>query len=84
MKNFWIFEEQGKIMEAEKPTVRVGTTPSELTAPPPPKSPSFLHRMPFLPQPSQFFLAWDRQRFILACIPVAWAVDQKQQKSLKR
>jgi len=36
MKIFWIFVEQGKIMEAEEPTVRVGAIPSELTAPPPP------------------------------------------------
>jgi len=34
---FWIFMEQGKIMEAEVPTVRVGTTPTGLTAPPPPQ-----------------------------------------------
>jgi len=39
MKIFWIFVEQGKIMEAEEPTVRVGTIPSELTAPPPPYPP---------------------------------------------
>jgi len=36
MKIFWIFVEQGKIMEAEEPTVRVGATPSEVTAPPSP------------------------------------------------
>jgi len=36
MKIFWIFVEQGKIMEAEEPTVRVGATPSKLTTPPPP------------------------------------------------
>jgi len=29
--------EQGKIMEAEVPTVRVGTTPPGLTVPPPPQ-----------------------------------------------
>jgi len=37
----WIFMEQGRIMEAEAPTVRVGTTPTRLMAPlspqPPPK-----------------------------------------------
>jgi len=31
--------------------------------------PPFLHRMPFLPQPSQSILAWDRHRIMLACIP---------------
>jgi len=35
--------EQGKIMEAEVPTVRTGSTPTGLTAPPP-------------PQPSKVFL----------------------------
>jgi len=28
---FWIFVEQGKIMEADEPTVQVGAIPSELT-----------------------------------------------------
>jgi len=32
-------------------------------------NPSFLCRMPFLPQPSQFILAWDRHRNMLDCIP---------------
>jgi len=31
----WIFMEQGRIMEAEVPTVRVGATPTGLTAPHP-------------------------------------------------
>jgi len=31
---FWIFMEQGKIMEAEARTVRVGATPTRVTAPP--------------------------------------------------
>jgi len=34
--------EQGKIMEAEVPTVRVGTIPTGLTVPPPPQPPKFL------------------------------------------
>jgi len=34
--------EQGKIMEAEVPTVRVGATPTGLTAPHPHTSPRFL------------------------------------------
>jgi len=45
MKIFWIFVEPGKIMKAEEPTVRVGAIPSELTGPPPPKTP-ILRRMP--------------------------------------
>jgi len=32
-------------------------------------NPPFLRRMPFLPQPSQFILAWDRHRNMLDCIP---------------
>jgi len=31
--------EQGKIMEAKAPTVRVGATPTGLMAPPPPQTP---------------------------------------------
>jgi len=36
--------EQGKIMEAEVPTVRVGTTPTELTVPQPPQTPKVFYR----------------------------------------
>jgi len=46
---FWIFMEQGKIMEAEVPTVRVGAIPTGLTAPPLPQPP----RLPFLPPNQQ-------------------------------
>jgi len=49
---FWIFMEQGKIMEAEVPTVRVGTTPTGLTPPPSPQG-FFTGRMPFLPPNQQ-------------------------------
>jgi len=31
--------------------------------------PPFLRQMPFLPQPSQIILAWDRHRIMLPCIP---------------
>jgi len=42
--------EQGKIMEAEVPPVRVGAIPTGLTASPPPQPPRFFtNRMPFLP-----------------------------------
>jgi len=34
MKIFWIFVEQGKIMEAEAPTVLMDATPIKPTAPP--------------------------------------------------
>jgi len=36
---FWIFMEQGKIMEAEVPTVQVGATITGLMTPPPPTTP---------------------------------------------
>jgi len=36
--------EQGKIMEADAPTVRVDATSTELTAPPPPQPPKFFYR----------------------------------------
>jgi len=49
-KNFWIFMEQGKIMGAEVPTVRVGATPTGLTVPHPHNPPRFFTGwMPFLP-----------------------------------
>jgi len=41
--------EQGKIMEAEVPTVRVGTTLTGLTAPPPPQPPKVFYRPDALP-----------------------------------
>jgi len=42
--------EQGKIMEAEVPTVRVGATPTGLTVPPPPQLfQGFFYRLDALP-----------------------------------
>jgi len=41
--------EQGKIMEAEAPTVQVGATPTGLTAPPPPQPPKVFYRPDALP-----------------------------------
>jgi len=49
---FWNFMKQGKIMEAEVPTVRVGTTTTGLTAPPQPPR-FFTGWMPFLPPNQQ-------------------------------
>jgi len=45
---FWIFMEQGKIIEAEVPTVWVGAAPTRLTAPPP-QPPRFFYRPDALP-----------------------------------
>jgi len=41
--------EQGKIMEAEVPTVRVGASPTGLTAPPPTQPPKVFYRPDALP-----------------------------------
>ena len=46
---------------------RLNAILSGLSASPPPSP--FLCQMPFLPQPSQFILAWDRHRIMLSCIP---------------
>jgi len=41
-------------------------------------NPPSLRQLPFLPQPSQFILAWDKHRNMLDCIqyPVAWFSQQ--------
>jgi len=50
---FWIFMEEGIIMETEVPTVWVGATPTGLTAPPPlqPLPPKVFYRLDALPAP---------------------------------
>ena len=61
---------QGKITEADTLTICLDAAPFGLSVPPPPSSLPFLcHRMPFLSQPSQFILAWERRLMMLACIP---------------
>jgi len=45
--------EQGKIMEAEVPTVRVGATPTGLTTPPTTNQGFFTGQMPCLPPNQQ-------------------------------
>jgi len=61
LSSFWILRGVGKI-EASAPTIRLDATPSGPSMPPPPSSPPVLCRMSFLPQPSQFILAWDRHQ----------------------
>ena len=65
------FMEQWKITEADTLTIRLDATPSGLSVPHLHHLP-FLRQMPFLPQPSQFLLAWDRHRIMLACILSMW------------
>ena len=60
------FVVQGKITEADIPTVWLGATPSKLVSDL--HHPPFVHRMNFLPQPSRFILVWDRHRNMLGCI----------------
>jgi len=45
--------EQGRIMEAEALTVRVGANPSGLTAPSPPQPPKVFYRPDALPAAQQ-------------------------------
>jgi len=62
---------QWKITEADARTIRLGATPCGLISDPPPSCP-ILRRMPFLPQPSQFILTWDRHQICWLEYPVAW------------
>jgi len=59
---FYIFMVQGKISEADTPTIWLGATPSRLISDSPPSSPQFLCWIPFLLQHSHFILAWDRHQ----------------------
>ena len=61
--------EQGKITEADAPTGPSGCHPIWTVGALTSSIPHFFHRMPFLPQPSQFILARVRHRMMLACIP---------------
>jgi len=57
----------------QRQTVWLGTTPSgPVTQRPTSLIPPFLRRMPFLPQPSKFILAWDRYQICWFAYPVAW------------
>jgi len=66
------FMVQGKITEADTPTIRLSATPTGPISDPPPSYPPFLCRMPFLPQPSYFALAWNRHQICWLAYPVAW------------
>ena len=50
---------------AGRHSVRINQPPTSLIPP-------FLRRMPFLPQPSQFILAWDKHQICWLAYPVAW------------
>jgi len=57
---------QGKITEADTPTIQLGATPSGLISDPPPKHPPFLRRMSFLPLYPGLGQAPD---MLASCIP---------------
>jgi len=62
-----------KITQADALTIQMDCHPIQTNLVPPSlPSPSFLHRMPFLTQPSQFILAWDRHQICWLAYPVAW------------
>jgi len=69
------FMDQGKITEENAPTIRLDATPSGLLEPPSPSPPPFLRQMPFLPQPSQFILAWNRHQIMVAGIPSGLVIN---------
>jgi len=71
----FLFMVQGKITEADTPTIRMGANPSGLISDPPPSSSPFLRRMPYLLQPSHFILAWDRHQIRWLTYPVAWLLS---------
>jgi len=64
---------QGKITDADTPSIWMGSIPSGLISDPPPSPPSpILRQMPFLLQPSHFSLAWGRHQICWLAYPVAW------------
>ena len=54
------------------------SSPSRLIGAPTSAIPPFLCRMPFLTQPSQFILAWDRHQICWLAYPVAWFIRSYQ------
>ena len=79
-RNLLDFMVQGKITEADTPTIRMGATPSELIIDPPPSPPfpPIFTSDALLLQPSQFILAWDRHRNMLDCILSGVVKDELQ------
>jgi len=59
---FWIFWSKVKITQADTPTIWMDCCPIQTNWCPISAVTSFLCRMPFLTQPSQFILAWDRHQ----------------------
>ena len=69
---FWIFWCKMKITQVDTSTVQMDCHPFQTNWCPISAIPSFLCQMPFLAQPSQFILAWDRHHICWLAYPVAW------------
>ena len=69
------FMEQGKIIKAGTLTICLDVTTSRLSVSHL-QHPPFLRRFSFLPQPSQFILAWDSRQMMLACIQISICVSE--------
>ena len=85
-RNLLDFMEQGKITEADTPTIQLGSTPSGFRTNQWPTSiiPLFLCWMPFLPQHPHFILAWDGHQICWLAYPVAWLQSNSQQQKLHK
>jgi len=68
---------QGKITEADTPTIRLGATPSRLISDPVTNLHHLLRQMHFLSQPSHFILAWDRHQICWLAYPVVLKIAIK-------
>ena len=76
---FWIFWCKMKITQADAPTIQMDCHPIQTNWCPHlghlyQPSPPFLYRMPFLIQPSQFIMAWDRHQICWLAYPVAYMI----------
>jgi len=68
------FMVQGKITEADTLTMRNRCHSIQTNQRPTSIIPLFVRRIPFLPQPSHFILAWDRHQICWLAYPVEWFV----------
>jgi len=71
---FWILWGKMRITQADAPTTQMDCHPIQTSwlVPSSLPSPQFLCQMPFLAQPSQFMLAWDRHQICWLVYPMAW------------
>ena len=79
VRNLLDFMVQREMSEADTLTIQLGIIPSGLISDSPPSSPIFLCQMPFLRQPSQFVLAWDRHQIYWLAYQVACINSNKNE-----